>query len=67
MVLQQITVLKCVNGCPYIILGAGLVADMKPGLNAHLTRSSFSLWGKVPAGTAHTRKELWLQIQQISS
>jgi hypothetical protein len=35
-----ITVLKCVNDCSKIILGARLVADVKlqfPGLHAHLT------------------------------
>jgi hypothetical protein len=40
MVLQHITDVKCVNGCPKIILHAALVVDMKlqfPGLHIHLT------------------------------
>jgi hypothetical protein len=40
IVLHQITVMKCVNSCPSIILDAWLVADVKLkffGLHAHLT------------------------------
>jgi hypothetical protein len=39
-VLHHITILKCVNGCPKIIVDAALDADLKlqfPGLHAHLT------------------------------
>jgi hypothetical protein len=39
-VLCHITAMKCINGCPKIILDAGLVIDMKlqfPDLHAHQT------------------------------
>jgi hypothetical protein len=39
-VLQHITAVKCVKGCPKMFLDARLVADVKlqfPGLHAHLT------------------------------
>jgi hypothetical protein len=40
MVLHHIAVVKCVSGCPKIVMDTGLVVDMKlqfPGLHALLT------------------------------
>jgi hypothetical protein len=48
-VLQHITAMKCVNGCPKIIVDAGLVADVKFSFLTYtltLLESSHSfLWG----------------------
>jgi hypothetical protein len=40
-VLHYITIMKCVNGCPKIVLDTGLVTDVKlqvPGLHAVLIK-----------------------------
>jgi hypothetical protein len=75
-VLHHITIVKCVSGCPKIILDAGLVADVKllySGLQAHLTwtLSIYFLWAymkmKVCGTTVGTGEELWRPIQQFSS
>lgn len=74
-VLHHITVMKCVSVCPKIILGAGLVVDVKlylPGLHAHLiwTLLIFPVGifeNRSPYHYSHSREELCYWIQQVLS
>jgi hypothetical protein len=74
-VLQHITVVKHINGSPYVILDAGLVADVKLRFLASTLTSldplSFSLGGylktKVYIGTVETTGRFFYPLDEFTA